>query len=263
MPMPRLLLASRGSTSSWGVTTYVLVHGGWGGGWQWGPVAERLRAAGHGVTTPTLTGMGERSHVPVDGEITLETHIQDLIEHLFFEDLREVVLVGWSYGAAPVEGVADRVPERVRTVVDLDGFVVDEGEHFLDLNEWEADEVDDARATGWVPAPVADDFMGVLEDADLREFVGARERPHPAATLMSPYPDLGGARRRVRHVFVTCTEMLGGEEKTAKDLADLERVRTDPMWELVELAVSHLGVLYAPDLVAHVLLEVADQSPSP
>ena len=246
---------------SWRMATYVLVHGGWGGGWQWRAVADRLRGAGHHVTTPTLTGMGERSHVAVGVEITLETHIQDLVEHLFFEDLTEVVLVGWSYGAAPVEGAADRAPERIRAVVDLDGFVVEEGEHFLDLNEWEPQELEDARATGWAPPPVADDLTGSLEDADLREFVGARERPHPASTLLFPYPDLGGRRRQVRHVFVACTDVPEGEEKTAKDLADLERVRTDPMWEFVELPVNHLGLFYAPDLVAQALLDVIDESP--
>jgi hypothetical protein len=120
------------------------------------------------------------------------------------------------------------VPDRIRAIVDLDGFVVEEGERYLDLGEWQPDEVEDARATGWVPPPVADDLAHAMENPELCEFVAARLRPHPAATLMSPYPDLGGGRRRVRHVYVECTDFPEGQGRTGKDLEDLERVKTDP-----------------------------------
>ena len=89
------------------MATFVLVHGGYGGGWQWKEVAMRLRAAGHEVYTPTLTGLGERAHL-AHSEIGLDTHIQDILMVLEYEALHEVILVGHSYGGMVITGVAER-----------------------------------------------------------------------------------------------------------------------------------------------------------
>jgi pimeloyl-ACP methyl ester carboxylesterase len=238
------------------MSTFVLVHGSWGGGWQWRKVADQLRVAGHAVTTPTLTGLGERAHVHVSEPITLGTHIQDLVEHLFFEDLTDVVLVGWSGGSAIVEAVADTVPERVKVVVDLDGHLVAEGEL---LDGMEPDEIDAIRSSDWIPAPTADDLADTLDDEGLRQHVAARERPHPSATWTARYPDLGGRRRQLRHVYVACLEPPKGQQWTTQDLAPLERVKSDPAWEVVELPLNHLGLLYAPQVVADALLRIIAQ----
>src|SRR5262245_20014465 len=106
--------------------TYVLVHGAWQGGWCWRFVAERLRAEGREVFTPTLTGLGERARL-LDKTVNLTTHIEDVCQLLLFEDLTDVVLVGHSYGGMVVSGVADRMPERVRTLIVVDGFVPTDG----------------------------------------------------------------------------------------------------------------------------------------
>ena len=188
----------------------MLVHGGWGGGWQWRQVADRLRQHGHDVFTPTLTALGDRSHLtaaPVD----LSLHIRDVVQMLFFEDLTDVVLVGWSYGGAVVDGVADLVPERLQHVVNLDGEVVREGVALMEGWTDEArnamrDMLDEAEATGWMPAPSADDMAGDLHDPQLREWVAARERPQPFATDTEPYPDKGGRRFTVRHTFIRCSD---------------------------------------------------------
>ena len=107
--------------------TYVLVHGAWGGGWAWRDVADRLRARGHEAYRPTLTGLGERRHL-VSLDVGLATHIEDVVNVLVFEQLRNVVLVGHSYGGMVISGVADRVPERIAHRVYIDAFVPEDGE---------------------------------------------------------------------------------------------------------------------------------------
>lgn len=100
------------------MATYVLVHGAWHGGWCWQRVTPLLRAAGHEVFTLTLTGLGERSHL-ANPEIDLNTHIQDVVNVLEYEDLRKVILVGHSYGGMVITGVTDRAAERLAHVVYL------------------------------------------------------------------------------------------------------------------------------------------------
>lgn len=112
--------------------TYVLVHGGGHGGWCYQPLARILRAAGHEVYTPTLTGLGERSHLLSTG-IDLDTQIQDVVSVLEFEDLDNVILVGHSYGGLVVTGAADRVPDRVGHLVYLDSFNPANGQSLVDI----------------------------------------------------------------------------------------------------------------------------------
>lgn len=108
--------------------TYVLVHGAWGGGWDWRHVDDLLTADGNKVFRVTLTGQGERSHL-ASTNIDLDTHIQDIVNVILWEDLHDVVLVGHSYGGMVVTGVADRVPGRIRRVVYLDALLPENGEN--------------------------------------------------------------------------------------------------------------------------------------
>src|SRR6516162_7554187 len=112
--------------------TFVLVHGSWAGGVVWRQLAPRLRKAGHEVYAPTLTGIGERKHL-LSREIDLDTHIQDVIGVIDEEDLSDIVLVGHSYGGMVITGVADRVPEKVATLVYLDAFVPENGQSLFNL----------------------------------------------------------------------------------------------------------------------------------
>src|SRR5690348_16692091 len=114
------------------MATIVIVHGAGSGGWLWRLVRARLQAAGNEAITPTLTGVGERAHLaglPID----LDLHIQDILGVLEYEDLRDVVLVGHSYGGMVVAGVADRAAERIAQVIYLDAFVPGDGQAMLDL----------------------------------------------------------------------------------------------------------------------------------
>ena len=110
--------------------TYVFVHGAWGGGWAWRDVASRLRERGHATHRATLTGLGERRHL-ASAEIGLETHLQDVVNMLLFEQLEGVVLVGHSYGGMVISGVADRVPERIAHRVYIDAIVPEDGESLV------------------------------------------------------------------------------------------------------------------------------------
>lgn len=108
-------------------STCVIVHGAWGGGWDWKQVDQLLTADGYKVYRPTLTGQGERSHL-ASTNIDLDTHIQDIVNVIVWEDLHDVVLVGHSYGGMVITGVADRVPDRIRRLVYVDAFVPNNGE---------------------------------------------------------------------------------------------------------------------------------------
>lgn len=114
------------------MANFVLVHGAWIGGWCWRPNAQALRKAGHEVFTPTLTGLGERSHLMNPG-INLDTHIADIVNVIKHEELSDVVLVGHSYGGMVVTGVADALADKIRSLVYLDAFVPESGQALVDL----------------------------------------------------------------------------------------------------------------------------------
>jgi pimeloyl-ACP methyl ester carboxylesterase len=112
--------------------TYVIVHGAWGGSWDWQTVDSMLTARGHHVHRISLTGLGDRSHLS-SSNIGLDTHISDVANHLTWENLRDVVLIGHSYGGMVITGAADRVPERVRRLVYIDAMLPDSGESVMSI----------------------------------------------------------------------------------------------------------------------------------
>jgi len=128
------LLASAGARAADAAAkyTFVIVHGATAGGWEWKKVGEFLIADGHTVYRPTLTGLGERVHLS-NPQVDLETHIDDVVNTILFEDLHDIVLVGHSYGGMVITGVMDRVPDRIRHVIFLDAAVPDDGMALFDL----------------------------------------------------------------------------------------------------------------------------------
>src|SRR5215207_4383806 len=114
------------------MATFVIVHGAWSGAHAWRWVRPLLRAAGHEVFTPTLTGLGERAHLATP-ETDLDTHVADVAAVLYYEDLSDVVLVGHSYGGMVITGVADGAPGRIGQLVYLDADVPLDGESELDF----------------------------------------------------------------------------------------------------------------------------------
>ena len=194
------------------MATFVLVHGGWGGGWEWRFVDERLTAAGHAVHRPTLTGLGDRRHLGRP-ETDLDTHIADVIGLLETEELDDVVLVGHSYGGAVVTGVTDRLPRRIGRLVYIDAFVPRDGESVNDLSGARFAERLRALAErdggGWqVPVPFAPEE--VVEDIPRArqgwylEHIG----PHPLRVVRAAAaPD---RRRRPRAAVVHLVPAASG-----------------------------------------------------
>ena len=152
--------------------TYVLVHGGGHGGWCYQKVARRLRTMGHEVHTPTMTGLGERAHLMAP-DIDLDLQIEDIVALLRFEGLREVILVGHSYGGMVITGVADRAADRVGHVVYLDAANPEDGQSLEDvagpmmsLARQAGRTVDGIELVLW-PFPGAGQFYGVTDPDDL------------------------------------------------------------------------------------------------
>src|SRR3984957_6384707 len=109
------------------MATFVLVHGAWPRGWLWKRGRQALQAAGHNVFTPTLTGVADRSHL-LSPDVNLDTHIDDVVNLIRWEELSDVVLCGHSYGGCVISGVADRIPDQIGALVYLDAFVLEDGE---------------------------------------------------------------------------------------------------------------------------------------
>ena len=129
--------------------TYVIVHGAWGGGWDWKPVDRLLVADGHEVYRPTLTGQGEHSNL-ASPDLDLDTHIQDIVNLILWEDLHDVVLVGHSYGGMVITGVADRVPDRIKHLVYIDALLPQNGEN---VNAVIAERIKQPIKDGFITAP--------------------------------------------------------------------------------------------------------------
>jgi pimeloyl-ACP methyl ester carboxylesterase len=236
------------------MATFVIVHGAWSGAHAWRWVRPLLRAAGHDVVTPSLTGLGERAHL-VTPTTDLDTHITDVTAVLHFEDLRDVVLVGHSYGGMVITGVADRAPERIGLLVYLDADVPRDGESELDLVPAEEragyEESARTRGDGWkVPPPFPDPLPPGLPP----EVVWAVSRmvPQPLATFAQPL-HLEHEEPDLPRTFVLCTEGKEGEAEPPY----LARVRADPAWQLIELAATHTAHVTAPEKLSATLQDIA------
>jgi pimeloyl-ACP methyl ester carboxylesterase len=239
-----------------GTTTFVLVHGAWHGGWCWRRVAPRLRAAGHEVLTPTLTGLGDRAHL-LDPMVGLDTHIEDVVRLLDVEGVGDVVLVGHSYSGLVISGVADRRPARVRLRVYLDAFLPRDGERGIDLlPETIAGHYRDSVAgpgLGWLIPPRSLQVLGVSDPDDLA-WLSARLTPHPWRTYTQPLR-LTGALDGVPGAFVECVEWMRVFTPSA-------RRAEDRGFDVRTIATGHEAMVTAPAELAEVLLDLAHR-PAP
>ena len=233
---------------------FVLVHGAWHGGWAWQPVAQRLRSAGHHVTTPTLTGLGERSHL-VEADTDLATHVEDLVLHLRMDDLTNVILVGHSYSGMVVSGVLARSADRVGKAVYLDALVPEAGESLADI-------AGDAATERWelllekgemIPPPPADTWghRWGLVDPTLKAWVGERITAQPPATFLqrvqgSPWSGSVG------YFYIRCA---GNPNPVFAAMAD--KVRNNDRWRYIELDSHHDAMLLSPVVLTRVLLDIA------
>ncbi len=232
---------------------FVLIHGAYVGGWCWRWVTPYLRAAGHSVYAPTLTGHGERVHL-ASPQVGLDTHIEDVVNLLHFEDLTGVILVGYSYGGMIAAGVADRVPERIGHLVHLDSDVPSDGDTSVPASRHAArEELAQLHGDGWrVPWNIdVDDVLQELP-AEQRRWIAERLTPQLLSTWIQPIR-LTGAGDSIPATYIRCTV---GYDPTDEDTARHDfRIRSEPDWGYRELNEKHLAVLTAPRAVANVLLE--------
>ncbi len=233
--------------------TYVLVHGSWAGGWIWAPVAERLRAQGHRVFTPTQTGLGERKHL-LSRDITIETFVQDIVNVLEAEELRDVILAGHSSGGFPITGAADRAAERIRHVVYLDAAIAQGGQSYFDAfpPEVAAARRRAAQEHGGgiaVPVPPIEGLASIgVPPGPLAEWLHRRFTPHPIGTFETPLKLANpvGNGRPCTYAFFTSPPYTAFE--------GMRRwARGREGWNWVELAASHVAPVTVPDEVARLL----------
>jgi pimeloyl-ACP methyl ester carboxylesterase len=167
------------------MTTYLLVPGMWIGAWAWHDVTAALRAAGHDVYPLTLTGLADRSHLLGPG-VDLDTHVQDIVRLAEVEDLRDIVLVGHSYGGMPVSAAALRLRDRIRTVVYVDSGPLPEGTTQLSTSGGDAADYPGGAVPPRAWDPVADPVLLAGLDEHALELLRTRSTPHPLASVDQP-----------------------------------------------------------------------------
>jgi pimeloyl-ACP methyl ester carboxylesterase len=227
--------------------TYVLVHGAWHGAWCWQRVTPLLRARGHEVYTPTLTGLGERAHLRRP-DTDLDTHIRDVIALMEMEGLLDVTLVGHSYAGIVTQGVADRVPSRLRSLVYLDAYVVQNGKSLVDYVPAERREpfVKSGEADGFKPFPAQ--HFGLSDPNDIA-WVGSKLVNQPFRTFTQPLT-LSGPPPKVPHTYIACTQPAMGPFTPIANA-----LRSNPAWKVVELKTGHDAMVSDPRGLANLLLQ--------
>ena len=232
------------------MATILVCHGAWSAGWAWKKMRPLLRAAGHDVYTPTYTGLGERAHLS-SRTISLDTHIADVLGVLDCEDLRDVVLLGHSYGGMVATGVADRAAERIAKLVYLDAFVPENGQCLVDLLPAQAAqrEGSQAPADGWLLPPNPSPPDTSPEDL---AWITPRRRWQPAGCFTQPLV-LKGSSAHLPRTYIYCTRTDPNDTfgRFAK------RFRSNPAWQFFELDASHSPNVTAPAALAQLIDRIA------
>jgi pimeloyl-ACP methyl ester carboxylesterase len=249
----RIRSRHRRSTST---ATYVLVHGGAHGGWCYQRVSRILRSAGHDVYTPTMTGVGERSHL-LRADIDLDLHIQDILAVLHYEDLRDVILVGHSYGGMAITGVADRAPDRVSHIVYLDAATPVNGESLADIvgplmkaTRKRGRVIDGVELVLFPGSEPMEPYYGVTNPDDIA-WMEPRLTPHPWKCFEQPL------RLTNEKALWDIPQTIITRTATAhvRDPARVERARcAGRLWDI---DTGHDLMISEPDAVAEMLLRLA------
>jgi pimeloyl-ACP methyl ester carboxylesterase len=231
--------------------TFVLVHGAWHGGWCWRRVADLLQKQGHKVFTPTMTGLGERSHL-LDDKVNLATHITDIVNVIKWEGLGDIVLVGHSYGGVIVSGVADRMRDAIGSIVFLDAFVPEDGDSLAAKASQPVREAIAALVEKGEKAmkPVSAAVFRVNEKD--RAWVDAMCTPHPVATLTDKITVAGGRDRIAKKAYIRAK----GYPSMPFDGAQ-ERLKATAGWRVYEMPCGHDAMVDMPDRLSEILVEVA------
>jgi pimeloyl-ACP methyl ester carboxylesterase len=235
------------------MATFVLVHGAWHGSWCWTRVRRALVDQGHQVFTPTLTGIGERSHL-LARDVDLQVHVDDVVNLIRWEELDEVILCGHSYGGCVISGVADALPARIAALVYLDAFLLEDGECLHDLLSDEHREMQLSLANeygdGWRLPPIPAEIFNV--NARDRDWVDRQCTPQPLATFQEKLRLSGGLSSIARNHFIFASGWEGTPFTASFDRAKARG------WTTSEIACGHDVMLDNPEALVSELLAVAD-----
>ena len=233
--------------------TYVLVHGAWYGGWCWEKVAASLRAQGHTVSTPTCPGLGEQAHL-LSKEISLTTFITSITNHILYQGVSDVILVGSGFAGVVISGVADRIPHLIDRLVYVDAMVLDSGYSVFEaqpaaVTRKRQEQVLTHGKGVAIPAPPVNDY-GKLDKESIA-WVSKRLTPHPVGTyeekLVLANP-LGNGRPRI---YVDCTA------STFEPLMEVKKqLRAQAGWNWVELDTHHDPMITDPKALSTFLAAV-------
>jgi len=248
--------ATSGSTVS--SKTFVLVHGAWHGGWCWDQLTKILRADGHTVYAPSLSGLGDRVHLNEFMQVGLKTHIDDIVNLIRFEELKDIVLVGHSYAGMVISGVADQVNSSVAELVFLDALVPSNGGSLFDPYAEFTDELVEKIAasipgsdSGFLDVPSLE-FLGVPVDHPMASSLLQRLRPHPLKTLQDRLDYKNAGTGGVTKSFIYCTAQMMSDDTQRK----LGKIKINNDWGYYEIDTGHNAMTTEPLQLANLLYQI-------
>jgi pimeloyl-ACP methyl ester carboxylesterase len=229
--------------------TFLVCHGAWSAGWAWKKMHPLMQAAGHRLITPSYTGLGERAHLAHPG-IDLDAHIEDMLNVIKYEDLRDIVLIGHSYGGMVATGVADRARDKIKQLIYIDAFVPKDGQSLLDLNEVARPQMQGLakNGDGWrvPPNPTPSD----TPSADV-EWLSARRVDMPIKCFEAKLRLQGQLTLPRSYIYatrITPADTFGPFARETKN---------DPAWNYYEIDASHSPNVTAPEALMALLVKIA------
>jgi pimeloyl-ACP methyl ester carboxylesterase len=238
--------------------TFVLVHGAWHGGWCWRRVADVLRARGHRVFAPSLTGLGDRAHL-FSKDISLQTHVEDILSVVETEELSDFVLVGHSYGGMVISGVADTLGKRVYRYVYLDArlpFDMSPGVSFS-WSSFDTPEIREARlesvhkrGNGVALPPPPPSAFAVTKPSDAA-WLQRHLRPMPVQTYIGTFTFKNSGSSGLKRTYVAAIK-----PPYAMLVSTHNRIKGDHTWSFTTIEAGHDAMVTAPDELASLLMVV-------
>ena len=233
---------------------FLLIHGAWHGGWVWNEISEILNYQGYSVSTPTLTGLGEKKHL-LSSKITIDTFIEDVVNHIIFENLNNIILVGHSFAGSVISGVADKLKDRIQKLIYFDAVILKDGQKPFDIapKELVKQRIELAKRFGngiSIPAPSADAF-GVF---DLKKSLLLEEKltPHPLSTYQSKLTIKNEIGNGIPLFYILCNDPV------YKSLESSREVVRKLKWPIFELNAGHDAMLTHPKETLNLLMKICN-----
>ena len=233
---------------------FILVHGAWHGGWVWKEVKESLQKQGYNVTCPTQTGLGERKHL-LSLKITIDTFIDDIVNHILIEDLSNIILVGHSFAGSTISGVADRLKDRINRLIYLDAVILSNGQSPFDIAPDSIVKERIALAQNSenqmsIPPPSPEDF-GVF---DQRKVITLAKNltPHPISTFQSKLNITNEIGNGLPLSYIFCTNPIYNSLESSREIVRQKK------WPMFELNASHDAMYTHPKETLNLLMKICN-----